>query len=65
MKLTEKNKPTNDPVLLFLRRQVAEMRELVERKEYEYLMSKTDRQWLDGISTRLNKKAKLMSGGDE
>lgn len=63
MKLTEKNKPTNDPVLLFLRRQVAEMRALVERKEYEYLMSKTDRQWLDGISTRLDKKTKLMNGG--
>lgn len=51
--------------MIKVRRMAEEMRELVERKEYEYWMSKTDRQWLDGISTRLAKKVKVANGGQE
>lgn len=64
MKLTDKKINSGELAMIKVRRMVEEMREIVERKEYAYLMSKTDRQWLDGISTRLGKKAKLMSGGE-
>ena len=54
------SKIDGDAFILSLRNKVKEMRQLVIDKEYEMLMSKSDRLWLDGISTRLEKKVKIM-----
>ena len=49
--------------MIKVRRMAEEMKEIVQLKEYEYWLSKTDRQWLDGISNRLAKKVNVASGG--
>lgn len=56
----ETGKKIDDAFVLGLRQKVKEMKQLVIDKEYEMLLSATDKLWLDGISTRLDKKVKIM-----
>lgn len=58
-------KLNGDAFILSLRQKVKEMKQLVIDKEYEILLSATDKQWLNGITTRLDKKVKIMELNNE
>lgn len=60
MSIVQKNVPP-DAFILSLRLKVREMKELVDDVAYELLLSKSDKLWLKGISTRLEKKAKILA----
>jgi hypothetical protein len=45
--------------MMVFRAKVAAMNELLLTKEAEIYLSKTDREWLEGISGRVNRKLRL------
>ncbi|NYG32111.1 hypothetical protein BDD16_001097 [Sphaerotilus montanus] len=61
MSSVQKNVVVEDAFILSLRLKVREMKELVDDVAYELLLSKSDKLWLKGISTRLEKKAKILA----